>query len=139
MMAVNAKFKKFIEAARLLRSEDINRKELEDFLAKLELHRANEREGMTTSPEKMAEFKRTQKFRGLVRAFEMAPGAKEAGNTLWGAVNAVTYFYDHANTPKDTGRYDSVEERRLASAWFGNGADKKEAAMKLALEFAGSR
>lgn len=137
LLVASDKFRKFIEAAKLLRGEEITRKELDDFLIQLEIARANEREDAVADRAK--DFKKTTKYAELVRAFETSPGSDKAGTSLWGAVNAVTYYYDHVNAPKDTGRYGSVEERRLASTWFDNGADKKERAFALALEFAKSR
>ena len=41
-----------------------------------------------------------------------------AKGTLWGAVNAVTYYTDHVRSTKSTERVDS--------AWFGSGAALKE-------------
>ena len=137
LTAVSEKFKKFVEAGRLLRAEEITRKELDDFLISLEIARANDREAVPVV--KQQEFKRTEKYRQLVRAFETSPGSKMAGHSLWGAVNAVTYYYDHVSNPRDTGKYSSEAEGRLASAWFDGGADKKERAFSLALEFAGKR
>jgi phage/plasmid-like protein (TIGR03299 family) len=46
--------------------------------------------------------------------------------TLWGAVNAVTYYVDHVRSTK------SVE--RIDSAWFGTGASLKEKAWDRAME-----
>lgn len=46
--------------------------------------------------------------------------------TLWGAVNAVTYYVDHVRSTK------SVE--RIDSAWFGTGALLKEKAWDRAME-----
>jgi len=43
-----------------------------------------------------------------------------AKGTLWGAVNAVTYYTDHVRSTKSTERIDS--------AWFGSGASLKEVA-----------
>jgi hypothetical protein len=54
--------------------------------------------------------------------FESAPGQdlSSAKETLWGAVNAVTYYVDHvrSGSPGD----------RLDSAWFGAGYALKEKA-----------
>lgn len=53
--------------------------------------------------------------------FESAPGQKliSAKGTLWGAVNAVTYYADHVR---------SGAEERLDAAWFGAGYALKERA-----------
>ena len=48
--------------------------------------------------------------------------------TAWGLVNAATQYYDH-----DAGRSDNS---RLASAWFGPAADRKQTVFNKALDFA---
>jgi len=60
--------------------------------------------------------------------FLSAPGQNgtTCHETLWGALNAVTYFVDHVRQPK------SIE--RMDSAWFGSGASLKEKAWDRALE-----
>ncbi len=60
--------------------------------------------------------------------FLSAPGQNGTAchETLWGAVNAVTYFVDHVRLPK------SIE--RMDSAWFGSGASLKEKAWDRALK-----
>jgi phage/plasmid-like protein (TIGR03299 family) len=57
----------------------------------------------------------------LMSLFTSAPGQtiQTAKGTLWGAVNAVTYFVDHVR---------SVKAERLDSAWFGTGSALKEKA-----------
>lgn len=134
LAAVDAKFRKFIEAGRLLAGEPCSKDEIEEFLVRLELQVANARE--EGIKDRVAAFKRTEKYGELVSAFKSAPGAQP---TLWGAVNAVSYYYDHVAKPKDTGKYESVQERRWASGQFDGGADKKERALALALEFAQKR
>ena len=63
----------------------------------------------------------------LLALFESAPGQDlaSARETVWGGVNAVTYYVDHARSGTD----------RLDSAWFGAGAALKEKAWATALEF----
>lgn len=51
-----------------------------------------------------------------------------AKGTLWGAVNAVTYYVDHV-------RRTSAGQQRLDNAWFGSGAQLKDKAWDRALEF----
>ena len=59
--------------------------------------------------------------------FLSAPGQSgvTSNETLWGAVNAVTYYVDHVRSTK------SIE--RMDSAWFGTGASLKEKAWDRAL------
>ena len=70
---------------------------------------------------------------GLVACYEQAPGQKlsSARGTLWGAVNAVTFYADHAVRATSEGA-------RLASAWTGNGERLKNRAVTTALAIAGN-
>ena len=56
------------------------------------------------------------------------PGAEmeSSKGTLWGAANAITYYYDH--------EYGKSVDSRMTSAWFGQNKIVKERAFKLALE-----
>ena len=56
----------------------------------------------------------------ILSLFASAPGQEKtsAKGTLWGAVNAVTYFVDHERKRGTT--------ERLDSAWFGPGSSLKE-------------
>lgn len=58
-----------------------------------------------------------------------ADGAAMAGNTVWGAYNAVTNYITHKR-----GR---SQESRLAAQWFGDGAKINQRAMDLAVQMAG--
>jgi len=73
----------------------------------------------------------------LADAYTNGPGATlpSAAGTVWGALNAVTYYVDHKATVRDTA-LDGEQAARLASAQFGGGADTKARALKLALEAA---
>jgi phage/plasmid-like protein (TIGR03299 family) len=55
-------------------------------------------------------------------SYKAAPGAE---NTVWGAVNAVTHAVDY-------NKHARSDDTRLTSAWFGQGAIKKQAAYALA-------
>jgi len=67
----------------------------------------------------------------LSKARLTSPGSDlvTANGTLWGAVNAVTYFSDY-----ERGRTD---DSRLATSWFGDGERLKRSAVNVALEMAG--
>jgi hypothetical protein len=58
--------------------------------------------------------------------FGSAPGQKlpSADGTVWGAVNAVTYYADHVRSGSD----------RLECSWFGAGAALKNKAWAKAVE-----
>ncbi len=80
------------------------------------------REGELLSPRAEGEHN------SLEALFTSAPGQDlaTASETLWGAINAVTYYVDHVR-----GR---TCEQRLDSAWFGAGNKLKERAWDLATE-----
>ena len=76
---------------------------------------------MKFSAKKMGEIQQLMSF------FKQEPGQPldTTKNTLWGALNAVTYFVDHVrNSSSD----------RLDSAWFGTGNQLKEKAWDTALQ-----
>lgn len=63
----------------------------------------------------------------VVDIYDNAPGQKEAGETTWGALNAVSYYTDHAVGERQPGN-------RLQKAWFGQGATMKQTALEAAIE-----
>lgn len=70
--------------------------------------------------------KKSREITLLLSLFNSAPGQDiaTAKGTLWGAVNAVTYFVDHVR---------SGATERMDSAWFGTGSSLKEKAWLEAL------
>jgi hypothetical protein len=66
--------------------------------------------------------KAQREHEAIVALFESAPGQglSSAKESLWGAVNAVTYYADHV-------RSGTIGDR-LDSAWFGAGYALKEKA-----------
>lgn len=71
--------------------------------------------------------KKEREIAHLMSLYKQAPGQSlnTSKNTLWGAVNAVTYFVDHVR---------SSSTDRLDSAWFGVGNQLKDKAWEAALE-----
>ena len=69
--------------------------------------------------------------KAILEAIVSSPGSDlaERNNTMWGAVNGVTYHVDH-----ERGRN---QDNRLDSAWFGDGDRLKRSAVNVALEMAG--
>lgn len=67
----------------------------------------------------------------LVNAYRNAPGAMQASGTLWGAVNAVTYYATHEKTVRDTCD-DGALNARVASNLIGDSAKLKNRALELA-------
>ena len=60
---------------------------------------------------------------------EKAPGQQldTAVGTLWGDLNAITFFCDHVINAKS-------QEMRIDSSWFGRGRRVKQAAYSLAAQ-----
>jgi len=73
-------------------------------------------------------------LRKLMQARDLAPGAKlpSTEGTVWGLVNAVTYFTDHIRRAHDAGS-------RVNSAWFGKSAVLKRRAFEMAQNVVRSR
>lgn len=69
--------------------------------------------------------------KAILEAMLNSPGSDlpTAKDTLWGAVNGVTYYVDHQR-----GR---TQDSRLGGAWFGTGDTMKREAVKVALDMAG--
>ena len=73
-------------------------------------------DALNTKPISAAKSREAHQMMSL---FKSAPGQDiaTAKGTLWGAVNAVTYYTDHVRS--------SRRAERLDSAWFGSGAALK--------------
>jgi phage/plasmid-like protein (TIGR03299 family) len=71
----------------------------------------------------------TRNYERVMELVKTSPGAKlkSSEGTLWGAVNAVTYFYDHV--------YGNSVDGRLTNAWFGANQRKKKEAWEDAQDF----
>ena len=72
----------------------------------------------------------------LSNAYESAPGADVGRGTVWGALNAVTYYATHQKYVRDTGR-EGANQARLASNLYGDAANLKLRALELAQQFVG--
>lgn len=74
----------------------------------------------------------------LASAYLTGPGASlpTAQGTVWGALNAVTYYVDHLASSRDS-YDDGAGAARFASAKFGTGAATKQRALELAMAAAG--
>jgi len=85
-------------------------------------------ERMQTLEEKIAKpFRRESTIQKLVALFEHGPGAELAGQTLWGAVSAVTHYEEHLRA--------GGNEKRLYSSWFnGSTAKTRERVYQLAAD-----
>lgn len=71
----------------------------------------------------------------LTNLFENGDGNNIKGvkRTLWAALNGVTQYVDHERSTRKTGTFNSKDEARLASAWFGSGNTMKEKALEVAV------
>lgn len=109
-----------------------------DNIFKLSEHKVTKREAiayfltvMGVTEEEAADGKQLSNVKKLISIYESGPGAKlpSAKDTMWGALNAVTFLTDHCRAAKSTGN-------RFDSASFGGGAKLKRDAFKLAVDIA---
>lgn len=71
-------------------------------------------------------FRRMSTVTVLANLFDRGPGAEMAGQTLWGAVNAVTHYEEHVKNGDNA--------KRLTSSWFGGSVEKtRERAFQVAV------
>jgi phage/plasmid-like protein (TIGR03299 family) len=84
-----------------------------------------------TEDECKVDGKQLSNVKKLINLYESGPGSKlpSSHNTLWGALNAVTFLADHCRAAKNTGN-------RFDSASFGGGAVLKREAFKEAVRIA---
>jgi phage/plasmid-like protein (TIGR03299 family) len=68
----------------------------------------------------------------VIDLFDNGYGHFAIRGTKWAAFNAVTEYADHHRSTRRTDG-NSTEDSRLASAWFGTGADLKQRALDLLL------
>jgi len=117
---------------------DVSWVNFRDNIFKLSEHKVTKREAiayfltvMGVTEEEAADGKQLSNVKKLISLYESGPGAKlpSAQDTLWGALNAVTFLADHCRAAKNTGN-------RFDSASFGGGAQMKRKAFKLAVDIA---
>lgn len=84
-------------------------------------------EYMELEPKEKQEVERSQQVQQVTQLYLTAPGqdTASANGTLWGLVNGMTYYLDHARNTRSV-------DGRLQYAWFGKGKDLKQRAMNLA-------
>lgn len=124
-------------AFRRMAEVEVNHEDLDNFLANMFPAGKIEDEGT----EKLN--KQTKDRRAYVKwAFENAPGADLAGNTVYGAYNAYTYWLDNSARAVADKAFEGMPlegaRRVKGSAWessnFASGAKLRQKAMDLALQ-----
>lgn len=75
----------------------------------------------------------TRVGKAIIDSILTSPGSslESRKDTLWGAINGVTYWADHQR-----GR---SQDSTLSGAWFGQGAEMKQQAVQVAYDMAGGR
>lgn len=119
-------FDRYGEQINVLAKRQLTVSEVEDFFWGLYPDGADEKRGRSRAIRERLE-----------NLFENGLGQDLPGirHTAWAAVNAVTEYVDHHRTTR--GRDDRTRvDRRLASAWFGSGAQVKLRAWEQALALA---
>lgn len=133
----DASFQQYLDAGRTMAATRMTDETLKRFFAKLYAPEAfKDAEAWKTSPIDWDAPKVTSNARNNVATlhelFRDSPGASlpSADGTLWGAVNAVTFYQDHAARTKG--------DKRWESATLGQGNRAKDGAMMLAMDLIGS-
>jgi len=90
------------------------------------------KEAVTVGDEGKVEY--SNNFKKVFTLYEAGRGQelRSAHHTAWGLVNAVTEYQDHVGKARDNGT-------RINSAWYGQGAVRKQRAFAAAKELAGIR
>ena len=114
---VTTKMEKYKEMATFLGSKKTKEEDIVQFFKRL-YPTASIKEPMSRNAKK-----------GL-DVLNLQPGAEFAQGTWWTPFNAVTYMTDHLLSRTD--------DTRLVSAWYGDGKNKKNRALELAVEYAQS-
>jgi phage/plasmid-like protein (TIGR03299 family) len=120
------KFEDFADLAKVMTKVKMNTAKFDEFLGLV---------GIDTDAEG---GKKESTYKDLVEAFESSPGSKlvTAKGTLWGALNAVTYFTNHTRPTRVTksSGIKTEAESRLNSVWFGSGNALNQKALAVATE-----
>ena len=112
----HSKLETFKEAAEFLGSKRYIKSDLETYFGKVFGESKKEDKKLARTAEMAMDLIETQ------------PGAEYQAGTFWQAFNAVTYTIDH--------KLGRSTDTRMTSAWFGQGAKKKQDALNLAVEMA---
>jgi phage/plasmid-like protein (TIGR03299 family) len=112
-----ASFGSFMEMAKLLKKQQMGQVAVDTFLFNL----------LKDVDQTCLEVSNTKGFKKILSLFESeAKGFEMAKHSKWGMLNAVTEYFDH-HAPNRS------QDKRLSSAWFGNGNKTKEKAVELLL------
>lgn len=118
------KFEDFADMAKVMTKHQLNLKKFDEFL------------GLVGIDTEAQGGKKESIYTDIKEAFETSPGSKltTAKGTLWGALNAVTYYTNHVRPTRVTAvsGFKTENEARLNSVWFGSGAALNEKALKAA-------
>lgn len=109
-----------------LASHKVSKEKLAEYFANvLQVKRQDGKEDISTRSQNIMQT--------LMAAYAQAPGQDIAGDTLWGALNAVTYYATHQKGVRDTNG-DGEDCTRCASNLFGDAMRMKLRALSLAQE-----
>jgi phage/plasmid-like protein (TIGR03299 family) len=114
MSLARREFRATVKQYEALASKGINKKDLETYVRKV-FQLPDDKGGKELIP-------------AVVFLFEEGRGAKEAGNTHWGAYNAVNGYLNYFR--------GKTQDNTLTSLWFGDSAQVNKRALDVALEMA---
>jgi len=111
-----AKLKKYEETAKFLSSKKFDKESLSNYLREV-FPSASKKEDMYSRP-----------AQAILDNMESQPGVEFGRGTWWQVFGSVTYTIDH--------KLGRSADTRLNSAWFGVNSNRKQEAMKKAVEYA---
>jgi phage/plasmid-like protein (TIGR03299 family) len=129
VMGTIATMEAFSQVAQHLANTPVNQRTIEEVVAEVYQPTLLNDERLSNPLPLRADF--AELASSVLSAYELAPGQrmKSARGTAWGLLNAVTYVEDHLSAAKS-------RENELVSAWWGNGAKRKQVALDACLRLA---
>ena len=118
-------FRKYAEQAEFLTAKRMQGEAFVEYIKRVYTLQEPKPEAADASATREANQRVIDRLKGTLQTH---PGADYAAGSWWQGFNAVTHDNDHV-----IGRSESV---RLASAWYGVGAQRKHKALELATEYA---
>jgi len=129
MGIASKKFEDFGELAQAMTKVKMNTAKFDEFL------------GLMGFDPEVKGGKKESIITDLRNAFTDSPGSKmvTAKGTLWGALNAVTFYTNHERPTRQTkaSGFKSEDEARLNSVWFGSGNGLNQKALTVATKMVG--
>ena len=130
LQIVNTWYEQFEASCQQLVSVKVNGQQVSKFLDNLGFEITQNVKADDDSQSRVKGIRET-----ITHLFESGRGNRtpEVRGTAWALYNGVTEWTDHERSTKITNGYQTKDEARLASQWFGSGQQMKTKALELAL------